>query len=125
MFQILYLLNSIIFLIFLICKNIISYTEELILWVIYISLFILLIAIMYNFVINYLLYISFTLMEYYEVLLLLKISLLNKVFWLLNILANGKILKNLLFQLKSNLIRKLIQKKIEKDFFFCVYKHNS
>jgi len=117
MIQIL-LSNNIILLIYLTCKNIISYNEELLLWVIYILLFVLLIALMYNFVINYLLYISFTLMEYYEILLLLKMGLLNKVFLILNILINSKILKNIAFNLKNILVVDLKQKKMIKDLFF-------
>lgn len=121
MFNILSWFNLLI--IFLICKNMISYNEELLLWLIYTSLFVILITLLYTVVINYLLQISFNLMVYYELLLLLKSSLLNKISLLFKLFVNNKILPVLTFQLNS-LIRAIgwnvKQKKSAKDFFFVV-----
>lgn len=121
MFNNLSLFNILI--IFLICKNMLSYNEELMLWFIYISLFVILITLLYIVVINYLLQISFNLMAYYELLLLLKSSLLNKISLLFNLLLNTQILQVLTFQLNSLICAigwNVKQKKSAKDFFFVV-----
>lgn len=112
-----------ILIIILVCKNKISYNEELILWLVYFSLFFIIITMMYAFLMNYLLNISFSLIEFYDLLLILKTSLLNNILSLFNILKNNNFVNLLLYQIYFLVSAKTLAFKSDKrksDFFFFV-----
>lgn len=107
------------------CKNIMSYNEELFLFTIYISLFIIILNLIPTIIKNYILKESFNLIEFYEKFFYLKLLLLLKIKKFYLILLKKEILKYIIYKLylflqKNKLLLHNIVSKFHLEFLSVV-----
>lgn len=111
----------------ILCKNVLSYNEELFLFTIYILLFLIIINSMPLFIRNHIIRESFNLIEFYEKFFYLKILLLLKIIRYYNILSKKEIIKYFYYKIffiiikNSNLFNNLKKKKNIEIFFLLNY----
>ena len=77
--------------------DLVSYNEEIFLWLVYIFLFLLILKVLISGVSNYILNASFDLLKFYEQLLVLKTKLLNQVLILCAVSRFSSIFTGLFF----------------------------